>query len=62
MLFNQDPQQHEKQQALLTAYEHLRQAGERVTAESVMALVQGKGITQQEVHSFITKLKRGRAL
>ncbi len=62
MLFHQDDQQREQQQALLKAYEQLRQAGERVTVDSLMALVRAQGITQQDVRTFVAKLKRGRAL
>ena len=62
MLFQQDDQQREKQEMLLKAYEELRQAGERVTVENLLHLVQGKGISQQEIRSFVEKLRRGRAL
>ena len=62
MLFHQDDQQREQQQILLKAYEQLRQAGERITVDSLMALVHTQDITQQEVRTFVAKLKRGRAL
>ncbi len=62
MLFHQDDQQREQQQALLKAYEQLRLASERITVDSLMALVRTQGITQQEVRTFVAKLKRGRAL
>ncbi len=62
MLFQQDDQQREKREMLLKAYEGLRQAGERITVENLMNLVQGKGMTQQEVRSCVEKLRRGRAM
>ena len=41
MLFQRDDQQREKQEMFLKAYEELRQAGERITVENLMHLLQG---------------------
>lgn len=45
-----------KRRALLGAYEALKRCGQRITVHHIMALVQARGITQNEVRAFVQKI------